>query len=306
MLEIYFKTVRDIEFKPIHDFRPGSWIYAKGATQEDLLKIAEITGLELNDIRDSLDRFELPRIERIGDNILCFTRFPTEVEFGLYTDTLTIILTNAFVIAICPDRSDIIEHLLASSTPLGTTQKAKLILNILLKISVDYTINIKRVRHAILDHEKAMKIIDNKAIAILTKNEEILNQYLTSLIPIRNTLKAVAEGRYITLHEKDADLLQDLMIAIYQSEDVCSVNIKSIRSLRDSYQIIFTNNVNRTIKLLTALTIVFHIPTIIASIYGMNIAIPLQKSNFAFWYFIGVTIFASTIAVLLFRRNRWL
>jgi magnesium transporter len=270
------------------------------------VKIAEITGIELNDLRDSLDRFELPRIERIGDTILCFTRYPAEIEFGLYTDTLTIILTNAYVIAISPGRSEMIEHLIASSTPLGTTQKAKLILHILLKISVDYTANIKRVRHAILDHEKSMKIIDNKTISILTKNEEILNQYLTSLIPLRNTLTAIAEGRYITLHEKDADLLQDLMIAIHQSEDVCGVNIKSIRSLRDSYQIIFTNNVNRTIKLLTALTIVFHIPTIVASIYGMNINIPLQRSPFAFWYFIGVTIFASFVAVLLFRRNRWL
>ncbi len=306
MLEIYFKTVRDIEFKRIQDFRPGSWIYAKEATHEDLAKIAEITGLELTEIRDSLDRFELPRIERIGDNILCFTRYPSEVEFGLYTNTLTIILTNSFVIAISPDRSELIEHLLASSTALSTTQKAKLILQLLLKISVDYTSNIKRVRHAILDHEKAMKIIDNKAIAVLTKNEEILNQYLTSLVPMRNTLKAVAEGRHITLHEKDADLLQDLLIAIQQSEDVCTVNIKSIRSLRDSYQIIFTNNVNRTIKLLTALTIVFHIPTIVASVYGMNITIPLQESPFAFWYFIGVTIFASIVAILLFRRNRWL
>ena len=76
-----------------------------------------------------------------------------------------------------------------------------------------------------------MRIIDNKAIAVLTKNEEILNQYLTCLVPMRNTLKAVAEGRFISLHEKDIDLLQDLMIAIHQSEDVCNVNIKSIRSL---------------------------------------------------------------------------
>jgi len=306
MLEIYFKTVRDIEFKPIQEFRPGSWIYAKEATQDDLVKIAEITGLELLDIRDSLDRYELPRIERIGDNIVCFTRHPSEIEFGLYTDTLTIILTNAYVIAISPGRSEIIEHLIASSTSLGTTQKAKLILHILLKISVDYTANIKRVRHTILDHEKSMKVIDNTAISLLTRNEEILNQYLTSLIPMRNTLKAIAEGRYITLHEKDADLLQDLMIAIYQSEDVCGVNIKSIRSLRDSCQIIFTNDVNRTIKLLTALTIVFHIPTIVASVYGMNIQIPLQKSPLAFLYFIAITIIFSFVAVILFRRKRWL
>ena len=151
-----------------------------------------------------------------------------------------------------------------------------------------------------------MSYVDSKDITNLTHNEEILNQYLTSLVPMRNTLKAMAEGRYISLYEKDMDLLQDLMIAIHQSEDVCNVNIKSIRSLRDSYQIIFTNNVNRTIKLLTALTIIFHIPTITASIYGMNIPLPLQGSQHAFAIFFLVTLLFSVIAILLFRRNRWL
>ena len=70
MLEIYFKTVRDIEFKPIQDFRPEA---GSTPTKRPISpKMAEDTGLELTDIRDSLDRFELPRIERIGESILCF------------------------------------------------------------------------------------------------------------------------------------------------------------------------------------------------------------------------------------------
>lgn len=306
MIEIYFKTIRDTEFKQIHDFRAGSWIYVKGATTEDLNIIAQEAGLDLADVRDSLDKYELPRIERIGENILFFIRHPSDDEFGLYTNTLTMILTNNFVIAISPDRSEIIEHLLASNTALGTTQKSKLILHVLLKISQDYTNNIKRVRHNILDHERTMKGVDTNAISILTKNEEILNQYLTSLVPMRNTLRGMSEGRYLSMYEKDMNLLQDLMIAIHQSEDVCSVNIKSIRSLRDSYQIIFTNNVNRTIKLLTALTIIFNIPTITASIYGMNIPLPFQNSQHAFAIFMSVTLIFSIVAILLFRRNRWL
>jgi magnesium transporter len=216
------------------------------------------------------------------------------------------ILTNNFVIAISPTRSETVEHLLQSHTPLGTTQKAKLILHILLKITQDYTTNVKRIHHGILENERSFRLVDTNAIGVLTKNEEILNQYLMSLVPMRNTLEALGGGRYLSFYEEDIDLLKDLMIAIHQSEDVCSVNIKSIRSLRDSYQIIFTNKVNRTIKLLTALTIIFHIPTIMASVYGMNIPLPFQKSEHAFALFFGTTIIFSFIAVLLFRRNRWL
>ena len=137
MLEIYSKEFRDSDFKRITDFRLGSWIYAKEANLEDLSKIAEATKIDLSDIRDSLDKFELPRIEHIDDNILFFVRHPGNHEIGLYTETLTMILTNQYVIAISPHRCEIIENLIASHTALGTNQRPKLILHILLKITQD-------------------------------------------------------------------------------------------------------------------------------------------------------------------------
>jgi magnesium transporter len=306
MIEGYFKTIRDVEFKRTEEFRPGSWLYVKEANLEDLNKIVELTGLDLADIRDSLDKYELPRVEQINENIVIFVRHPSEKEAGLYTETLTMILTNNFVIAISTSRSEIIEQLLSSNTSLGTTQKAKLILHILLKITQDYTNGIKRLRHSTLGFEMASQTVDSNAIVILTKNEEILNQYLTSIVPMRNLLETMASGRFVNLYEKDLDLLQDLLIAMRQSEDVCRVNIKSIRSLRDSYHIIFTNDVNRTIKLLTALTIIFSIPTIIASLYGMNVALPLQAKPYAFALILGFTAIASFLAIFWFKRRRWL
>ncbi|PIS03062.1 MAG: hypothetical protein COT85_03265 [Chlamydiae bacterium CG10_big_fil_rev_8_21_14_0_10_42_34] len=306
MIEIYFKTVRDQPFTRVSDYRPGSWVYVKEATLEDLTKISEVTGLDINDIRDSLDKHELPRIEHFDDNILIFVRHPASNELGLFTDTLTLILTNSYVIVISPHRSEIVENLIANNTGLGTTQKAKLILHVLFKITQEYTSSIKKVRHSIMGSEEAPNVVNSDSIIVLTKNEEILNQYLTSLVPMRNLLETMASGRYMKFYEDDLDLLEDLMIAMHQSEDVCRVNIKSIRSLRDSYHIIFTNDVNRTIKLLTAVTIIFTIPTIIASIYGMNVTLPFEKSSYAFALIMAITLVASIVAVALFRRNRWL
>lgn len=306
MIEIYFKTVRDPEFKQIEDFRPGSWIYLKEANLEDLSKISEVTQIDIADLRDSLDKYEQPRIEHFDNNIIFYVRHPGTNEFGLYTETLTMILTKDYVIAISPHRSQLIENLISINTSLGTTQKSKLILQILLKITQEYTSSIKRIRASILGAEAPTKVIDSNAIVVLTKNEEILNQYLTSLVPMRNLLETMASGRYMNFYEADLDLLEDLMIAMHQSEDVCSVNIKSIRSLRDSYHIIFTNDVNRTIKLLTAVTIIFTIPTIVASIYGMNVGLPFQNKTYAFILVMGITFLASLITVGFFRRNRWL
>ena len=307
MIESYFKTIRDTEFKRIQDLRPGSWIYVKEATLDDLNQIAQLTSLEIADIRDCLDKHEVPRIEKHGEVLLLFTRYPGETEIGLYTDSLTIILTESFLITISPITSPIIENLLILNLPLGTTQKTKLLLYLLLRITQEFTGAIKRVRNSILLHEEPQRIIDSNAIIVLTKNEEILNQYLAALVPMRNLLETLASEKFVAnLYEKDHDLLQDLMIAIRQSEDLCRVNVKNIRSLRDYYQIIFTNDVNKTIKRLTALTILFSIPTMIASIYGMNVAIPLQKYEYAFPIILGFAGVCCLLGFAIFVKNRWL
>ena len=306
MLEIYFKSVRDEHFIKSADLRIGSWIHVQQATTEDLQKIAEITGIEMDDLQDSLDKYENPRIENKKDSTIIFARHPSDQEAGLYTTTMTIILTPSYFITIAPHTSQVIDNVLQRKLELGTTQKSKLLFYILLEITQNFTNHIKVVRNAVIEQEKKIKNINNAAIVMLTENEDILNQYLSTLVPMRNLLDAITSGRYVHLYEKDYNLLQDLSIAIKQSEDLCSVNVKSIRSLRDSYQILFTNDVNKTIKILTAITIIFTIPTIIASIYGMNISLPLEKNPHAFLIIMNATIVLCIISTIIFIRKRWL
>ena len=129
---------------------------------------------------------------------------------------------------------------------------------------------------------------------------------MSALLPLRNVLEAITSGKYTNLYEKDHELLDDLLNAVRQSEDLCNISLKSIRSLRDSYQIIFTNNLHKTIKLLTALTILFNIPTMTASLYGMNVQLPFAQHPWAFFYIMGATLMFVILAVLYFQRKRWL
>lgn len=306
MLDIYYKEAGNTRFERIDTLKPGSWIYAREACLADLHHISEITGLDLADLRDSLDKYELPRFEHLGENSVFFIRHPSEKDPGLYTETLTLILAPSYVIAISPSQCDIVERLLDGVSLFNAEQKTKLLLHILLKITQEFTHGVKRLRHSVSGFDNTPLVVDSQSILILTKSEEILNQYLTALVPMRGLLETLASDRYVHFYEEDIDLLEDLMIGIRQSEDVCRVNIKSIRSMRDSYHIIFTNDVNRTIKLLTALTIIFSIPTILASIYGMNVSLPFQESRLAFWGILGATLVASLLALFWFKVRRWL
>lgn len=306
MIEYFFKSTKELDFQKIDKPTPGCWIHVSEATQEDIENIANLTEIGIIELTDSLDKYEIPRIEQNDKGIIVFTRHPAKSELGLHTLTLAIILTDKYLITITPFESDLIEEILNSKLSIATEQKSKFLFHILLRTSAFFTNRIKRVRNVILVHGQKIKAVDNSSIILLTQNEEILNQYLTSLVPMRNLMGAISSGRFVNLYEKDYQILQDLTIAINQSEDLCRVNIKSIRSLRDSYQIVFTNDVNKMIKKLTAITIIFTVPTIIASIYGMNVSLPMDKSPLAFYYIIAVTLIASIALIWVFGKKKWL
>lgn len=306
MLQFFLKTEKDEEFQLISKLQEGAWIHIDEATPEDLATLSQTIGIEYNDLTDCLDKYEMPRIERIESNVLIFTRHPTEHEIGLYTSTLAIILTPQYVITISPHRSYLVHNFLMQKNKSSTLQKSKLLIALLLKITQEFTAHIRRVRHNVVRQEKEMISVESEDIAGLIRNEEVLNQYLSALLPLRNVLEAITSGRHTNLYEKEQDLILDLLNTVKQLEDLCSISLKSIRSLRDSYQIVFTNNVSKTIKILTALTILFTIPTMTASLYGMNVTLPFADRPNAFWHIMGLTGMVVLLAAFIFRKKRWL
>ncbi len=306
MITNYVKDEYEEFFHTLDEPVTGCWIHVDEATTNDIVKIASYIDVDYTDIHDCLDKYEVPRVERVKDHVVIYTRHPSNQEAGLKTSTLTIILTNDFFITISPHKSQVIDRFIEQNPKISTFQKSKLLIYVLLKVAQEFTIEIKRIRSNVLQQEKDLQHVDSEDITDLTINEENLNQYLSSLVPLRNVFESITSGKYTILYEKDQDLLEDLLNASIQSEDLCSILLRTIRSLRDSYQIIFTNQLSKTIKLLTALTIILNIPTMIASLYGMNVKLPLHESQDAFTYIVFAILITSYFAYWIFQRKKWL
>ena len=67
-----------------------------------------------------------------------------------------------------------------------------------------------------------------------------------------------------------------------------------------------TNKLNATIQTLTILTIILTIPTIVASLYGMNVPLPLAHNPLAFWMILTIIVLAVSVVILIFKKSRWL
>jgi len=57
-------------------------------------------------------------------------------------------------------------------------------------------------------------------------------------------------------------------------------------------------------KFLTAMAIVLALPTLISSIYGMNIRLPLRDHPQAFWILMGASFFLSGLVVAFLIKKR--
>lgn len=308
MIEYYFKTAKEENFVSLASAKEGCWIHVEEATTADLDQICSLLSLEYTELQDSLDKYEIPRIEKVRSNLLIFSRHPIELDvpFGLYTATLTFILSPHYFVTISPQKNNLIRNILTKTNKFSTIQRSKLLIHLMLRITQEFMSHIRRVRHNVMTQEKEMVNVESDEITTLTRHEEILNQYLSTLEPTHTVLEGITSGRYINLHEKDQELLEDLLLAVKQSENLCAIALKSIRSLRDSYQIIFTNNLHKTIKLLTGLTIILNIPTMIASVYGMNVDLPFAQTTHAFVLIISAIFVFSILGLVFFRRVRWL
>jgi magnesium transporter len=59
-------------------------------------------------------------------------------------------------------------------------------------------------------------------------------------------------------------------------------------------------------KFLASATIILALPTLIASIYGMNLNLPFQRHPQAFFITMGAAVLISLVVVVVFIRKDWL
>lgn len=307
MLKYFYKDLQKKLFHSLEKPKKNCWIHLDNANQSSTEELAKLLGLEFDDISDSLDMMEIPRVEKINhENIVIFTRFPNMEETGIYTSPLTIIINPEHFVTVSPTNCNLINNLINSSSDCGPERKTEFMVEILLKLIQSYTRVIKKIRTEVVLHEKDLTKVDEKDITELTHKEENLNQCLNALQPLKRVIEDILTGRYVKLQEEDQEDLEDLLLASDQAEVLCQLSLRIITSLRNSVQVIITNEFNGTIKLLTALTIILNLPTTIASIYGMNVPLPFAKSEYAFSIVMSFIVVSFIGSFYFFQRRRWL
>ncbi|MEK7153140.1 MAG: magnesium transporter CorA family protein [Patescibacteria group bacterium] len=308
MIKYYYKSLRSQQVQELAEYKRGCWVYVEAPNPDEIDLLITKFRLDPGHIEDALDEDEMPRLEKEGEQSYIFVRYAYKnAEAELVTVPLLFVFSDDIVITISLVHLPCLEAFLGSKVDFATTQRAKLVLQILHQIVEQYDtfINstskqIKLIRSRLRGHE-----ISNQDFIDFVVIEDELNEFLAALMPTNATLRRLLRGRYIPLFAEDQDIIEDLLLNNEQSIEACNSNIKSIVNIREAYSSISSNNLNRTMKRLTVVTVMVVLPSMFYGMYGMNVALPFQHES---WAFAAVVVFAFAVTLLIFafsKRRRY-
>ena len=147
------------------------------------------------------------------------------------------------------------------------------------------------------------------------ENSEMLEllRYEKSLVHIKTGLEwndimvqHLQEKKYFGWNDDDRELFEDVRIEYQQGFHMADTKLEMLEATTDAFASLISNNLNVVMKFLAAVTIVLTMPMIVASIYGMNVALP-GESNPVMFVVLMVFSLALTLGVAWwFQRQGWL
>ncbi|EPR4685777.1 TPA: magnesium transporter CorA family protein [Listeria innocua] len=93
-----------------------------------------------------------------------------------------------------------------------------------------------------------------------------------------------------TLNEVEKEQFEDALIEARQLVEMTELSSQILQQLSGTYNNILNNNLNDTMKILTALSILLTVPTIITGFFGMNMPLPLEHNAFGWIVAIFISI----------------
>jgi magnesium transporter len=306
MQTIYYRNIRSQVLEEIDNPKRGSWVRVVDPSKEELKKIEKKYSLDADLLDDGIDLYESPRLEHEEDNLYIYVRYCRPP--GEYTSTLPLLIVVMPELLMTVSRVESIPvQTLVESGKVVTTQKLKLVLQILEQVNKGYRVHLNGVTKKIISTRARLQNtqVSNDDILNFIDVEEDLNEFLAALQPYGILLHSLLNGKYLKLHEEDEDLIEDLQLSTSELIELTKSRLKTIQNIREAYNTIATNNLNKVFKRLTSIAIFLSIPTLVGGLYGMNVLLPFQDDIHAFALIIGLIVVISVAFFLYFKKKNW-
>ncbi|HOV98964.1 MAG TPA: magnesium transporter CorA family protein [Bacteroidota bacterium] len=303
---IQYFTLSNNKIAPV-DSSAGTIVVIASPTDEERQQLLQQTTIDEHTLASALDPDELSRLEFEADHTAIIFKRPRNYSGK---DQLLFKVTSCGIF-LFRDRLYLVmsEDIPLFDGKLFTTVHSlnELVLKLIFR-SIYHFLEHLRIFTLITDEleSKINTAMENKYLLNLFTLEKSLVYYLNSINSngiLIEKLKYNASKFGFT--EDEIELLDDLNIENTQCYRQAEIHSNILASLMDARASIVGNNLNVLMKTLNIVMLGIMIPTFVVSVFSMNVPIPMQDKEYAFWIILVLAL-ASFVAVVFARKKfKW-
>ena len=301
----------DSALKTINEWQPNCWIQVTCPTEEDQQYLEDKFNIPDYFLSDISDTDERARYEYDDGWMLIILRFPYVKEIRSRTTYTTvplgIIHMRDVTITVCYYETNMMIDFVSYHQKRGEgfTDYVDMIFRVFLSSAVWYLKRLKQINTLI---EKAKHNLDhgvnNESLIGLSRLQDSLTYFITS---IRGNETLLAKLKFkLQVDELDADLIEDVNIEMSQARETTNIYADILESTMDTYSSIINNNMNTVMRTLTSVSIIMMFPTLISSIFGMNLINGMENSPYGFVVALVLSVVVSGVSWIILKRKRLL
>ena len=303
------------KLRQVDEYMPGLWINMVAPTQDESVEIARRYGVDLVDVRASLDEEESSRVEVNDDYVLVLFDIPTtEIRHdqeAYCTIPLGVIWAQDAIITVCSVETPALKYFIVNNVrDFSTKKQVRFTYQILYRTSMLYQSALRTIDRQRIEMEERMGgATEDSDIINLHELESTLVYFDTSLRANRMVVDRLTRYSGVRKFPEDQELLDDVVVENLQAIEMTQIYRDIIKGTRELMSTVIDNRLNNIMKYLTSITIVMAIPTIISGMYGMNVngkGMPLSETPWGFGAICALTLLICVLVWRVLRRRKML
>ena len=296
--------------RTIEQWEPNCWVQVTCPTQEDVNFLQNELHVPDYYISDIADTDERARYDIDEGWVLIILRIPYVKEVKSRTPYTTIplgiILKGNVCVTLCNFETNMMIDFVTyqQRRGLGFTDSVDMVFRLFLSSAVWYLKRLKQISARIEQAKLNLdRNVDNVDLIALSRLQDSLTYFVTSIRGNENLLSKLKFK--LPVDELDADMIEDVNIEMSQARETTNIYSNILESTMETYANIIHNNVNKVMKMLTSITIILMFPTLITSMFGMNLINGMENWSLGFPIALAICVFITLFFWWYFKRKSW-
>jgi len=311
MISIYRDGQQGLQ--PAETYDPGTWIHIEDPSDEEVARLCDLLALPESFLKAALDQREVARSDSKKNMHMVIVRAPYDYgpqdRVPYRTVPLGMIVAPDHFVTICRHPIDFVRDLNYSydEGELHTHRANRMILAILSVVANWFLLYLEEIDKRLEEVENRLKdSIENSEMLELLRYEKSLVYMKTGLEWNDQMVQHLQDRAGFSWRSEDKEIFEDVRVEYRQGFYMAQTMLTVLGEMADAYTSLISNNLNVVMKFLAAVTIVLALPTLVSSVYGMNVSLPGESFERMFIVVILLAMLIAAGVAWWFHRRGWL